>query len=72
MAMEMMARNGEKKERKKVLKSQIAYERAANPAEKADVANGNIDVIGGEVRPRGCATDAMVGETRVPGRFGDG
>jgi hypothetical protein len=62
-----------------VLRNQMRYERVVNPVERADVANGNIDVIGGGGRPREGtvvpipAEDelcAMVGENRLVRRPG--
>jgi hypothetical protein len=72
--MGMMTRNGERRERKMVLRNQMRYEIADNPTERAAVANGNIEVIGGEGCPREdaavpiCAEEelcAMVGESKV-------
>jgi len=42
-------RNGEKRERRTVLRIQTKYERAVDPAERADATNGNKVNIGGEV-----------------------
>ena len=50
--MGIMTRNGERTERKMVLKSQTTYERADNPAENKGANNGNMEDIGGEVCPR--------------------
>jgi len=70
----MMTRNGERTESKMALRNQMRYERAVNPAVRADVANGNSEVIGGEGCPlegaaiRIAAEDelcAMVGESRL-------
>ena len=48
----MMTKNGERRERKMLLRSHMRYEKTNNPAERADVANGNIEVIGGAGCPR--------------------
>lgn len=47
----MMTRNGERTENKIVLRNQMRYEMTDNPAVRADVANGNSAIIGGEGCP---------------------
>lgn len=70
----MMTRNGERKYKKMLLKSQMRCETADSPAEKAAAASGSIEIIGGGVRPGGGAAIpntaegelcAMVGEARA-------
>ena len=70
----MMTRNGERTERKMVLRNQMRYERTDNPTVRAVVASGNSEVIGGEGRPlEGAAVPIaaedelcpMVGESRL-------
>lgn len=60
-----MAMNGEKRERKRRLRSQRTWERADSPAEKLDVTSGNIEDIGGEVCPGGGVTFTAADECEV-------
>lgn len=70
--MGMMARKGERRERKTMLRSQARCERADNPAAKAYVTSGSTEDIGGEICPRGgvaltaAVEGSMAGETKRP------
>lgn len=48
--------NGEKRERKRRLRSQTTWVKADRPAERADDSSGNMEDIGGEVCPGGGVT----------------